>query len=100
MATKLTHGTTTSATGVVAVSFAASPVGGANYQASLGTATAATIELQVRVGATWLVAGTLTLSAGTPTGNVPVYPPYEAARWNVTSVTGGSVALDSIGVGV
>lgn len=101
MATKLTDSQTASATGVVSVGFAASPIGGATYQASLGTATAAVVELQVRTGssASWVVADTLTLSTGTPSLTVPVYPPYDAARWNVTSITGGNVNLSAIGVG-
>jgi hypothetical protein len=99
MATKLTHSTTTSTTGPVPIAFAASPLGGFNAAAALGTATAATVELQVRVGATWQVADTLVLGGGTNVLNVPVYPPYEAARWNITSITGGSVLLDALGVG-
>lgn len=100
MATKLTHAASVSITGVVPIAFAASPVGGFNATAELGTATAATVELQVRVGAGWMVADTLVLSTGTPRLNVPVYPAYEAARWNVVSVTGGSINLDAIGVGI
>lgn len=100
MATKLTSNATASATGVVAIGFAAAPVGGMNAVAALNTATSATVELQVRVGSDWLVADTLSLSAGTPKLNVPVYPAYEEARWNVTAIVGGSINLDAIGVGV
>lgn len=100
MATKLSHSTTASTVSTVAIGFASSPIGGFNATAALNTATAATIELQVRVGAEWLVADTLSLSSsGNTKLNSPIYPPYEAARWNVTSITGGSINLDAIGVG-
>lgn len=103
MATKLTHTTTASATGFVPIAFAAAPVGGFNAAAALGTATAATVRLWVRVSANsnWLLADTLTLSSGgTTEANIPVYPSYEEARWEVVSITGGNVKLDAIGVGV
>lgn len=99
MATKLSHSTSVSATGVVPIAFAASPLGGFNATAALGTATSATVQLQVRVGADWLVADTLTLGGGVNVLNSPVYPSYEAARWNVTAISGGSINLDAIGVG-
>ena len=96
---------TVSATGAVNIAFpgGASPVGGFNAQAALNTATAAVVQLQVRVSATspWLVADTLTLSSvGDTSLNVPVYPAYHSARWNVTSITGGSITLDALGIGV
>lgn len=99
MATALTHSTTAAATGVVAIAFASSPIGGFNAAAALNTATSATVELQVRVGATWQVADTLVLNGATPVLNAPVYPPYTAARWNVTAIIGGSIDLDALGVG-
>lgn len=101
MASKLgPYNQTASAAGAVNIPFVASPVGGFNAVATLDTATAASIELQVRVGADWLVADTLDLNAGNPSDNIPVFAIYEAARWNVLSVTGGQVKLDTIGVGV
>lgn len=102
MATELTHSTTAAATGTVTISFSGSPLGGFNGVAALNTATSATVELQVRVSSAsdWLVADTLSLTAGAPRLNVPVYPPYKEARWNVTSITGGSIKLDAIGVGL
>jgi hypothetical protein len=101
MATKLSHSATANSESVVAIGFAAEPVGGFNATAALDTATSATVELQVRVGAEWLVAATLTLSSGGDTKlNQPVYPSYTAARWNVTAISGGSINLDAIGLGV
>lgn len=99
MATALTSTATTSVIGVTAIGFASAPIGGFNASAALGTATSATVELQVRVGATWQVADTLVLNGATPVLNAPVYPPYTAARWNVTAIIGGSIDLDAIGVG-
>lgn len=99
MATALTSSTTAAAIGTVAIAFASSPIGGFNATAALDTATSATVELQVRVGATWQVADTLALNVTTPVLNAPVYPPYTAARWNVTAIAGGSINLDAIGVG-
>lgn len=103
MATELTYSTTASATGAVPCSFASSPVGGCNLAVALGTATAATVEIQARVGDEWLLADTLELphpSTGATALNCPIYPGYTAVRWNVTDITGGSVNLDAIGVGV
>ena len=106
MGTQLQATTSTvTATGAVSIVFpgGASPVGGFNGQAALGTATAAVVQLQVRTSATapWLLADTLTLSSsGDSTLNVPVYPAYHSARWNVTSITGGNLTLDAIGVGI
>lgn len=103
MATKLTHTAVVSGIGFTAIAFGAAPVGGFNAAAALGTATSATVRLWVRVGANsnWLLADTLTLTAGgTPEANVPVYPAYEEARWEVTAIVGGNVKLDAIGVGI
>jgi hypothetical protein len=102
VAAKLTHSTTASATGVVAIAFGASPLGGFNAVAELGTATSATVELYVRVGSAsaWLLADTLSLTVGAPSLNVPVYPPYDEAQWNVTAIAGGNVKLNAIGVGL
>lgn len=102
MATKLTHSAVATATGMVPIAFGAAPVGGFNGAASLGTATAATVRLWVRVStaSNWLLADTLTLSGGTTEANVPVYPAYEEARWEVVSLTGGNVKLDAVGVGI
>jgi hypothetical protein len=103
MATILTSSQSTSSTGAVDIDFAATPVGGFNATAALDTATTATVSLQVRVGAEWLLADTVSLpdpTTGARARNVAVYPPYTAARWNVTAISGGSVILDAIGLGV
>lgn len=104
MASRLTHSTSSSSTGAVAISFAAEPVGGMNVQATLNTATSATIQVQVRIHDTaWLLADTITLphpTTGATTVNCAIYPPYNAARWNITAIAGGSVTLDAIGVGL
>ena len=102
MASKLTHSATASSPGLVPIAFASAPLGGFNAVAALGTATSATVELWVRVGPSsdWLLADTLQLTVGAPDLNVPVYPPYDEARWNVTAIAGGSIKLDAIGVGL
>jgi len=104
MATKLTpNPITASATGFFSIAWADLPVGGFTAQASLGTATAATVRLWVRAhaGAAWLLADTLTLSAaGDSSLSIPVYPAYAEARWEVVSITGGNVHLAALGVGV
>jgi hypothetical protein len=102
MATKLTDSQTVNATGNFNIAFAAEPLGGFSAQASLGTATSATVRLQVRVnGSNWLTAATFNLSTGgTTTDIAPVWPAYNAARWVVDAVSGGNVVLDALGVGV
>jgi hypothetical protein len=102
MATKLAFTQSPSTTGDYAVTFASSPIGGFNAQATLGTATSATVQLYVRThaNAAYILADTFNLtSAGATTLNTPVYPPYEDARFTVTSITGGTVILTAIGVG-
>lgn len=86
----------------VPITFAAAPIGGFNAQATLGTASAAVVQLWVRTHADggWLLADTHNLSSGGATTlNTPVYPPYAEAKFEVTSVTGGTVKLTAIGVG-
>lgn len=102
MATTLTDTQTRSAVATHAIVFAAAPIGGFNAQASLGTASSATIRLLVRThaSATFVVADTLNLSsAGANTLNTPVYPPYAEAQWDITAIAGGTVILTAIGVG-
>lgn len=94
--------TTANSTGAVACAFAASPVGGCNLTAALGTATSATVNVEARVGDEWLLAETLELphpQTGATALNCAIYPSYTAVRWNVTAVTGGAVKLNAIGVG-
>lgn len=102
MAAKLTFTATTSTIGSVPIAFAASPLGGFNAQATLGTATSATVQLWVRThaDAAYILADTLNLSSADATSlNTPVYPPYEDAKFEVTAISGGSVKLTAIGVG-
>lgn len=103
MAVKLTDTQSRSAAATHAIAFAAAPVGGFNAQASLGTATSATVKLWVRThaDASWLLADTMNLSSGGATTlNTPVYPSYSEAQWEITAVTGGTVILTAVGVGV
>lgn len=103
MAQLLEFAAVASATGPVACAFAAEPAGGCNMAAALGTATAAVVQLQARVGAEWFLADTLTLpdpNSGATALQRAIYPPYKAVRWNVVSVTGGNINLNAIGVGV
>ena len=103
MAAHLSYSTTANSTGAVACSFGAPPVGGSNLAAALGTATSATVQVQVRVGAEWLLADTLQLphpTTGVTALNCPIYPAYNAVRWNVTTIAGGSINLDAVGLGV
>jgi hypothetical protein len=102
MATKLSDSQSVSATGTSNIAFAAEPLGGFTAQASLGTATSATVKVQVRVNSTnWVDAAIFSLSSGgTTTDLVNVWPPYNQARWNVTAVAGGTLLLDAVGVGV
>jgi hypothetical protein len=61
------------------------------------------VLVQVRVGDEWLLADTLVLpdpTTGVTVKNCAVYPPYTAARWNITAIAGGSVNLDALGLGV
>lgn len=102
MATKLVDTQTRSAVAEHAIAFAAAPVGGFNAQASLGTATSCTVKIWVRThaDANYLLGDTLNLSsAGANTLNTPFYPSYEAAKWDITAIAGGTVILTAIGVG-
>lgn len=102
MAAKLTFTALASGVSSVPITFAASPLGGFNVQATLGTATSATVQLWVRThaDAAYILADTLNLSsAGTSSLNTPVYPPYEDAKFEVTAIAGGNVRLTAIGVG-
>lgn len=104
MASKLEDlGKTANATGAVDIEFGAEPLGGFNTTVALGSATSATVRVEVRIGAEWLHADTIVLpdpTTGDTAKNVTVYPPYVEGRWNVTAIAGGSINLDAIGVGI
>jgi hypothetical protein len=103
MGIKLSHSQSVTATGEYAIAFGAAPLGGFNAQASLGTATSATVKLLVRThaNATYILADTLNLTNVSPQNslNTPIYPPYEEAKWEVTAIAGGTLILTAVGVG-
>lgn len=102
MASELNHTTTTVATGPVSIPFGASPLGGGNGTAELVTATSATVRMQFRVNAAagWVSSQTVVLDPGTqPIANIPFYPPYTEARWDVIAIAGGSIRLSAVGIG-
>jgi hypothetical protein len=102
VASELNHTTTTTTTGPVSISFGASPLGGMNGTAELVTATSATVRLQFRVNASagWVSSQSIVLDPGTqPIANIPVYPPYTDARWDVVAIAGGSIRLSAVGIG-